>query len=416
MPALGPVTTTSGGHGGGTLVPVFASNILFAAGLFAHAFLYNFYLDAAGHGPGVMGDAAAALTAGGLTALVPAAFLVDRAGPRAGYLVAATLAAVGLALGAIVTGRTAVLAAAFLAGTGTATWRVSMAPLLIGLTTGPLRARAMSWNVGLLVASGAAWTALSGGGPAWLAGAFGMGESAAIRVVLLVGAVGTLLAAAAILAVPRVSFAPVTGSPETRERRGIPLTLVIAVVLVALWMTGSGLVLPFFNIFFERAHDLSVGRIGLVLASSQALTAVALLGGAEVAARFGPRRALVVWMLIFPPALWLLAIADAFPLALGLFLVQGIVPAATNPLIDQVLLERAPAGREGAVSSARNAATETSGLVGASIGGRLIEIGSFGTLFATAGAVALTGAVGLLAWLRGEARRALEDSNTSTMK
>jgi predicted MFS family arabinose efflux permease len=118
-----------------------------------------------------------------------------------------------------------------------------------------------------------------------------------------------------------------------------------------------------------------------------------------VAARFGPRRALLIWLALFPPVLWALAATGSLPLAIGLFLAQGIVPAATNPLIDQLLLERVTPDRHGAVSSARNAATEVSGLAGASLGGKVLEAFSFGGLFVLAGCVAAVGAVGLGGWL-----------------
>jgi predicted MFS family arabinose efflux permease len=93
-----------------------------------------------------------------------------------------------------------------------------------------------------------------------------------------------------------------------------------------------------------------------------------------------------------------------------LFLLQGFVAPATNPLIDQVLLDRAPASRHGAVSSLRNAATEVSGLVGASVGGRLLAAVGFGGLFTVAGGVALAGAAGLALWLR----RAYASGGSST--
>lgn len=395
----------------GRVAPIFLANVLFGAGLFAHAFLYNFYLEAAGHGPGVMGNAAAALTAGGLTALVPAGILVDRLGPRAGYGAAAFIAGAGLSAGAFATSPTPIYLAAALAGAGTATWRVSMAPLLLRVTEGPLRARALSWNVGLLVASGAIWTALSGGGPAWLEQVLGLDRAGAIRMALLLGAGATVLAAPVISLLSRASGGapppPSRASTDRAPRRtpGSP-GILVAVVLVAVWMTGSALVLPFFNIFFTGEHGLTVARTGVVLAIGQVVTAVALAGGAEAAARAGPGRALVIWMCVFPPAIWALGAAGALPLVVAFFLVQGVVPAATNPLIDQVLLERVPEERHGAVSSARNGATEVSGLVGAWLGGRLLGRGSFDTLFGVAGGVAAAGAIGLALWLARAQSRA----------
>lgn len=385
------------------IVGYFAANALFAAGLFAHAFLYNFYLDALGLGEGAMGIAAAALTAGGLAALIPAGLVTDRYGPATTFLAAAAVCATGLALGGIVERPAAVYATAALAGLGTAAWRVSMGPLLLALAPVRLRSRVFSWNVALLVGSGAAWTAVAGAIPGWIQNATGLGGASAIR--------GALLAGAGLTALSVVAFLPAARDLRTRRpprattarvslaELRIPPSLALGVLAVFVWMVAGGLVIPFFNLYFSRVHELPVARIGGLFAIAQAATALALIASGEAAGRLGPRRVLVVWTLLFTPVLWLLPLADALPLALALFFLQGLVPPATNPLIDQVLLERAPAGREGAVSSWRNAATETSGLIGAALGGALLQAGTFGVLFGVAGGVAAAGALGLLVWL-----------------
>jgi predicted MFS family arabinose efflux permease len=76
----------------------------------------------------------------------------------------------------------------------------------------------------------------------------------------------------------------------------------------------------------------------------------------------------------------------------------SLVPPATNPLIDQVLLEAADPRRHGTVSAWRNGATEFAGLIGASAGGAVLEGATFGVLFGVAGTVGLAGATGL-AWI-----------------
>src|SRR5690606_32670774 len=170
------------------IVGYFAANALFAAGLFAHAFLYNFYLEALGLGEGSMGVAAASLTAGGLIALVPARPATDGLGPATTVLAAAAVCATGLALGGIVESPLAVYAAAVLAGLGTAAWRVCMGPILLALAPRRLRSRVFSWNVALLVGSGAAWTAVAGAIPAWLERTTELGGAQALRIALLAGA------------------------------------------------------------------------------------------------------------------------------------------------------------------------------------------------------------------------------------
>ncbi len=392
------------------LLLFFSANILFSAGLFSHAFLYNFYLDGLGHSETIMGLAAALLTAGGLVALFPAGIMVDRIGSRFSFLVAALIAAAGLTAGAFAVRPSLIYAAAFLVGGGTAMWRVAMGPIIMQLTSPASRSRAFSWNVALLVGSGALWTAISGAIPGRAETMLGLTSVDGIRAALLLGAVGTLLSTAVFASSGPMTFGP--ARPKQRgERRDaavgsvlrdlkIPMALFILVMLVALWMSASGLVIPFFNIYFLREHGLSVNRIGLIFALAQALTAVVIFGSGEVASRLGVRRTLAAWMLIFAPALWALALVDAVGVAMALYLIQGLVPPATNPLIDQILLERAPEDRRGAVSSWRNGATDGSGFVGASFGGVILESGSFDLLFGVAGGLGLLGAVSLIVALR----------------
>jgi MFS family permease len=375
------------------LARFFAANVLFGSGLFAHAFLYNFYLAELRAGPAAMGAAAAALTAGGLAALAPAGVLVDRAGPGRAYLLAAVTAAAGLMAGSFAESLPALYAAAFVAGAGTAAWRVAMGPATLALASGPTQARAFSWNVGLLLASGAVWTWGAGAVPALLGG--GM---PGVRAALAIGAGGTLLGGALFATVrlpAREDASPSTGSaPRPRARSlaeslAVPAPVLARVALVALWMTAAALVIPFFNLYFQRAHGLPIGRIGGLLAAAQAVSAVAVFASGSLAARLGPARVLLGWVLLFGPAVWGMAAVAALGPAVALYMVQGFAAPATHPLVDQLLLRDAPEDRRGAVSSWRNAATEGSGLAGAALGGVLLERTSFAVLFGVAGALGL---------------------------
>ena len=388
----------------------FAANVLFAAGLFAHAFLYNFYLGALGAGPAAMGLAAAMLTAGGLAALAPAGIAVDRLGPRWACVAASVLAGAGLLAGAAAESIATVYAAAFAAGAGTAAWRVAMGPATLALATGPARMRAFSWNVGLLLASGAAWTLGSGALAARLGGGL-----PGLRAALAAGAAGTLLAGVlfATLGLPAPPPPERTGTrAPARERiaravRGlaVPAPVLARVGLIALWMLGAALVIPFFNLYFQRAHALPVERVGMLLATGQAVAAAAVFASGWMAGRWGPRAMLLAWVLAFAPAVWGMGMGGAFGLVFVLFLAQGAVAPATNPLIDQLLLESAPEDRRGAVSGARNLATEASGFAGAALGGWILERAGFGALFGVAGAVGWAAGLATVAAFALEVRR-----------
>ena len=276
-----------------------------------------------------------------------------------------------------------------------------------------LRARAFSWNVAVLLGSGALWTAAAGAVPRWMQG-MGMSEEGGLRAALLMGALATGLSALAMLAVSSATrddgdLARGTEGAPTRRSGGlralaIPRRLLVLVALVAVWMSASALVLPFFNLYFARVHGMPVERVGALFATVQLVTAGVLVLSGEMAARRGPPRVLAAWVLVFAPALWGLAAIQALGPAVALYLLQNLVPPATNPLLDQLLLERAPPGREGAVSGWRNAATDGAGFVGAAAGGALLQEAGFGPLLAVAGALAILGGVPLLLALRGDVR------------
>jgi MFS family permease len=410
----------------GSLPGLLAANVAFAVGLFVHGFLYNFYLERLGYTPLAMGRAQAALTAGGLLALLPAGRLVDRFGPRVCVTAAALGAAAGLAAGALVERALPIYASALLAGAAVGTWRVAGGPLMLRVAGSEVRARAFSWNVGLMVAAGGVLYFLAGAVPERLT-ALGWDALGARRAALLAAALATGLAAALYARLPDetgatpapaaspgpAGAAGVAGAAGGAVRDGVRggegwsdgrLLAVTAAVFV--WMLAASMTLPFFNLYFARAHGLSLTATGGLLGLGQVLTAAALLGSAELAQRRGPGTALAAWLVVMPPALLLLGLSPALGPAVALFVVQGFAPPATYPLVDQLVLERAHPARRGHAASWRNAATEASGVAGAWLGGALLAAASFGALFAAAGGVAAAGAVLLAVVLLGTTRPA----------
>ena len=257
-----------------SLLPAFfLGNVLVGGAFFTHAFLYNFYLGALGLDESVMGLAQASLTAGGLVALLPAGRLVDHLGVRAALVTGALLAGLGLGAGALVEAPAAIYAAAFVAGAGAVTWRISMAPYIMARTPLALRSRVFSWNVALLVASGAGWMIASGGIAQALQAETMLTALGAHRATLLGGA---LLAALAIPLFAVAAAGPLrqhegqppdqVSAPENRDRD--PRSLGPSIIAIACWMVGPALVMPFFNIFFSREYQLDVSLIGVVFGAA----------------------------------------------------------------------------------------------------------------------------------------------------
>jgi len=383
-------------------VLLLSGNVLFGAGLIVHAFLFNFYLRELNLPATVMGHQVAAMTLGGLFALLPAGAVVDRFGTRVALIMGAAATCIGLALTALARGTAPIYVAAFVTGMGAVACRVSWGPAIMRLASGPARSRAFTWNVAVLIGSSAALTYLSGVllDRPWMH----------VNTLALSPTQLTLLAGAALTALSLICYAllrlPATepSTPVENRRGSVSLPrengLWLLVPLVALWMVAAALVLPFFNVFFTDRFGLGVANVGAIFASGQLVTAVVLVVAAELARRFGPRRMLLTWMGALAPALLVLAIGGPLWFAVAAYVAQGLVAPATNPLIDQLLLERAPRDRQGVVASWRNGAAEAAGAFGASTGGRVLDAASFPTLFLWAAAVAAVSAMLLAGALR----------------
>lgn len=370
-------------------------NVLFGSGLFFHAFLYNFYLEALQWPASVMGYAAAALTAGGLASLLPAGWLTDRWGGRGVVIVAAAVTACGLVAGALVERPWAMYVAASLAGAGGGFWRVAVNPLLMRLSTDATRPRVFAWNVGLLILAGGGGVVLAGWLPGVLERTWDLSHLAAVRAALLAGALGTGLSATLFSLLPRLGRAGGPAGPA-RPGRPTPWVMLGAAVWVALWMVGPALVAPFFNIYFTRTYGLSVGVVGSGFGVAHLLWGAGVLLSGELAARIGVQRALAMTLMAFAPAMWGLSIGGGVLVVGTMYMFQGLVSPIANPLIDQALLARVEPAKQGLISSWRQIAADASAMVGAGLGGELIQAGGFTSLFAASGAIGLLGAVGLL--------------------
>lgn len=372
--------------------------MLFAAGLIVHAFLFNFYLRELQLPPTVMGHQVAAMTLGGLCALLPAGAVIDRMGTRASLLAGASATVVGLVLTALARNVWLIHAAAFVTGAGAAACRVAWGPAIMRFTTERNRARAFTGNVALLIGSGSALTYAAGfvrDHPPGFMRDGGAGLSAT-QWTLLAGALVTALSLACYAGL-RLDPALPAAAPSRGRELALPREggLRLLMPLVAVWMVAAALVLPFFNVFFADRFALSVADVGAIFAGSQLGTALLLVAAAELARRYGPRRMLFIWMSAMAPALLVLAAGGSLALVMTAYVVQGVIGPATNPLLDQVLLERAPRERHGIVAGWRNAAAEGAGVIGAAAGGSVLVATSFAALFETAAAVAAASAVAL---------------------
>src|SRR5699024_1918102 len=91
-----------------------------------------------------------------------------------------------------------------------------------------------------------------------------------------------------------------------KNKIGLKIIALFAVAQLIIG-TGSGLVIPYLNLYFADRFDASTSVIGIIIALGQGATAVAMFIGPMVVKRLGEVRAVVILQLLSLPFLLLTA-------------------------------------------------------------------------------------------------------------
>jgi len=102
---------------------------------------------------------------------------------------------------------------------------------------------------------------------------------------------------------------------------------------------GSGLVVPYLNLYFANRFGASNSYIGLVLSLGSAMTAVAAMIGPALSRRMGKVKALILFQMLSIPFLILTAYTTSLWLASLGFLMRQALMNAGNPIQSAVAME-----------------------------------------------------------------------------
>lgn len=103
--------------------------------------------------------------------------------------------------------------------------------------------------------------------------------------------------------------------------------------------TGSGLVIPYLNLYFSNRFDASNSYVGLILSLGSAMTAVAMLLGPALVKRVGKVRALVIFQLLSIPFLFITGYTNSLVIASVAFLMRQALMNAGNPIQSAIAME-----------------------------------------------------------------------------
>jgi len=370
------------------------------AGLAIFGLIYNLYLASLGFREDYIGLFWFANTAALGASAIPAGFVSNRIGPRlclslASVLMGACMVGVGL-----VTAPLSIVVVGALLGAATALLFVPGGPFMMDNCRTSDRMKVFSINAAVVSVAAVIGNFTSGYLPLML-GPFlssGVDRSGAYRSAVMVAAVLCALGAVPMIAT-RPGRALDTDSPlaasalrplsEGAARRALP-RIAGSVCLAAL---GTGLVLPFYNVYLSERLGASVTQVGTLFAVGSLLMVPSSLLGPLLARRWGIAGAVAGPRALTAPFLLLPALF-ASPLAASVtFIARAGLMSATFPPDNTFAMELMPPRMRAVQAGIRSASWNMSWSLASLVAGQAIVTAGYPAVFAASAAIHVAAAV-----------------------
>lgn len=383
---------------GSALLLFTAASAVFDFGEFVFFLLYNLFLLELGYNERLIGQIAAAFTAGTFIGAIPAAALTRRYGLRAVILIAIIGSTATASLRVFLLWRPALLGFALVNGIFMSFWAVSMPPAIAGLTTERNRA----FGFGLIASVGigvGAVAGLVGGQLSHLLSTFRF-QSKMISSQQLPLLLGALCLLAALIPLIRLRFtAP---QEDNREDRIYPRSFFVYAFMASLflWSLGTGGFNPFFNVYFSRNLGVGAERIGLIFSLAQMTQVFAVLLAPLLLKRVGATRTVAGTQCAAAMMLACLAVV-ATPAAAGIIYIAYMsFQYASEPCLLTMLMTGVAASEQSGASVLNFMVISLAGILAAAAAGALFsQIGYRSTLL-TCAAISMIAALSFYRFVR----------------
>lgn len=317
--------------------------------------VYNFYIRELGLPQNVNGEIIALTALATAMILVPAGVLSDQVGRKKVMAVGVFIGGLILAIRSLVEMESFLLGTGFATGISLAFFQVSIIPWLAENSGPKQRIHLFSLHSAVMMAANVIGNLLGGG----LTDFFSIftTELLSIRYTLIFGSLFYFIALFPILKMQERSK-PIKVKKEKRNikefvgknKTGFKIIVLFAVAQLIIG-TGSGLVIPYLNLYFADRFEASTSAIGLIIALGQAATAVAMFIGPLVVKRIGEVRAVVTLQLLSLPFLLLTAYTTNIYLASVGFLFRQALMNAGNPIQSSLMMSKVDDSVKGLANS-----------------------------------------------------------------
>ncbi|MCH1643042.1 MFS transporter [Paenibacillus timonensis] len=338
----------------------FLANILYQIGTGMFGVLYNLYIQGLGYDDAMNGRVVSIQSFATALMFVPIGIWGDRTSRKKILVLGALLSGVAFILRSFSSGEGALLGFAVFTGLFASFFQVLSIPFLAENVTTANRLKMFSYFSSLGLASQVIGS-LGGGVFADALKSLGFANLLSLRTVLVIGGAATLAAFIPMLFVRETRKEPGTqvkteaekhtskepeSSPAAETR--MIARFVAAQLLIGL---GSGLVVPYLNLYFTNRFSISLSLMSLLISLGQVMTIFSMLIGPSLANRVGQVKAVVCFQMLSLPFLLLTGFTNGFAIAAVSFLFRQALMNAANPIQSAIMIDRVADKRRGIANS-----------------------------------------------------------------
>lgn len=333
------------------------ANMFIQIGMGVFMVMYNLYIKELGMPETVNGKVISMTALATAIMLIPAGFFSDKFGRKWMIIGGAFFGVLTLFYRSIAITETPMIYMAFFTGIFMAFVQVSAVPFLAENSKPNERVHMFSIHFALVTIANVVGSLFGGVLADVLQVYFYMNEVASIRWALLVGSVIFTFGLLPLFKLRdnkiEITTIDTNVNTEVDERKAIKQKLLkednnlkrnliyifhfsFASLLIGF---GSGLVVPYLNLYFANRFEASNAYIGLILSLGSAMTAVAMLMGPLLVKKVGKVKALILFQLLSIPFLLLTAYTTSLLFASVGFLARQALMNAGNPIQSAVAME-----------------------------------------------------------------------------
>ncbi|MEO2213593.1 MFS transporter [Paenibacillus amylolyticus] len=350
----------------------FLASILYQIGNGMFSVLYNLYIQGLGYNDTMNGQIVSIQSLATAIMFVPIGLCGDLFSRKRLLITGALFSGIFLIGRSFDYSATGLIWFAVFSGLFAGVFQVLAIPYLAENVKKSQRLKMFSYYSSLVLASQVLGS-LGGGVFADLLHTAGLAKVTGLQTVLFVGGAATLAAFIPLLFVTEGKAAPQTTipgqavlQPDSDLKESLTNTsstddsitkkkdsrligqFIVTQLLIGL---GSGLVVPYLNLYFTNRFSVSLSGMSLLIALGQIMTIVSMLIGPTLAAKVGSVRAVVIFQVMSLPFLLLTGFTNLLFIASLSFLFRQALMNAANPIHSAILVDRISDKRRGIANS-----------------------------------------------------------------